>query len=314
MKAYHKTLRRLISHPQSTSLKLLRTFQRRELAHCKKCGIHHKPQIHSTDKRGIHKFYCTHCKQTFSELYGTVFYRSKVPLDKWFIVILEWIMSTGSISGAEAARKIGVKEYTGWSLLTRIRTEFTFAFCGTKENSPMSQLLSEPLKGNVEADEAWFGKNKKTGKKNQHIVFGALERPNKNSKSKKRNLRLEIIENVQEKTLYPLVEKHVQKGSNFFTDSRVSYTATAVYYHHFTTNHSKGEFAKTVKDINIHSNSIEQIWGDIKGIIRTIHHGVSKKYRPLYLAQYIIKYSLKHSSNLLYYSLCQLLRPTFKGR
>lgn len=311
MKEYHKILRRLISHPQETSLKLLRTFQSREIAHCKKCGVHCRPQIHSTDHRGIHKFYCTHCKQTFSELYGTMFYKSKVPLDRWFIVIIEWIMSTGSISGAEAGRKIGVKEYTGWSMLTRLRTEFASVF--TNEQTPIrnASLFSTLLDGDVEADEAWMGKKHNN---NQQIIFGAIERPKKHSKSKRRNLRLEIIDNVQEKTLYPLVEKHIQRGSNFFTDSRISYVATAVYYHHFTTNHSKAEFAKTVKDINIHSNSIEQIWGDIKGIIRTVHHGVSAKYRPLYLAQYIIKYSLIHSSNLLYYSLCQILHPTFKGR
>ncbi|OGJ55319.1 hypothetical protein A2483_01610 [Candidatus Peregrinibacteria bacterium RIFOXYC2_FULL_33_13] len=38
----------------------------------------------------------------------------------------------------------------------------------------------------------------------------------------------------------------------------------------------------------------------LKGIIRTIHHGISKKYRKYYFAQYIFKYENILSSNLFY--------------
>jgi len=71
-----------------------------------------------------------------------------------------------------------------------------------------------------------------------------------------------------------------------------------------------------IKDgcLRIHSNTIEQIWGDIKGILRTVHHGVSKKYRQLYLNQYIWKYQqYAKTSNFFYTVLCQLLRPMFGG-
>ena len=86
---------------------------------------------------------------------------------------------------------------------------------------------SKLLAGIVEADEAWMGK-----KDNQNIILGMVERG-------KRKLLLYPIENVQEKTLYPLIKQSVLFGSKFFTDSRVSYSATCVYYIHRTTNHSK---------------------------------------------------------------------------
>lgn len=169
-------------------------------------------------------------------------------------------------------------------MLTKIRKELL----KTKDYSE--------LKDFVESDEAWFGK-----KDNQQIVLGMIERNN-------RKLRLFIIPNVKEKTLYPYIKKFVKKGSCFYTDSRISYAFTSINYHHQVTNHSKGEFARNGQ---IHSNTIEQIWGDIKGIIRTIHHGISKKYRQLYFAEYIFKYENKHSSNLFFNLLCQLFSPMY---
>lgn len=285
MKEYQKMLRRLNSHPGS-ALKYLRRFTQRERSCCLKCGVRGRPHIHHTDTRGIITYYCPHCKQTYSELYGTVFYRSKVPLHKWCCAILEWLLSTGSISAAELGRRLDLKHETAWRLLMNIRSCIA-------EN--MGSTTLEKL---VEGDEAWFGK-----KDNQSIVAGFVQRH-------ARKLVLEEIPNVKEETLYPLVKQHVKRGSSFFTDARISYAATSVHYHHQTTNHSQGEFAR---EKGIHSNTIEQIWGDIKGIIRTIHHGISKKYRKLYFAQYILKYQYALSRNLFYTTFCQLLRPMFRG-
>jgi transposase-like protein len=138
-------------------------------------------------------------------------------------------------------------------------------------------------------------------KDNQDIIMGIVERG-------KRKIRLINIPNVKEKTLYPHIRKHIKEGSNFFTDTRNTYSITGIRYHHQTTNHSKGEFAR---EGGVHSNTIEQIWGDIKGVIRTIHHGISKKYRELYLAQYAFAYQFKYSTNLFFKTLCQLFSPTY---
>jgi transposase-like protein len=152
------------------------------------------------------------------------------------------------------------------------------------------------LSKEVESDEAWMGK-----KDNQEIILGMVERY-------KRRLILKSIANVKEKTLYPIIEEHVERGSTFYTDLRISYAITSIYYHHKTTNHSKGEFGDGNGN---HTNTIEQIWGDIKGIIRTIHHGISKKYRALYLAQYIFRYEHKFNSNLFANFLFRLFHPTY---
>lgn len=286
MKLYQKILRRLISHP-STAIEHIRKLTKRHKVVCPVCGVigAHR-HIHNTDKRGIRTYHCQECKQFYSELKGSVFYRSKIPLHKWMQAILEWTLSTGSISAAELSRRLDIKHDSALRMVHDIQGKL------------LQSLNTSQLKDVVEADEAWFGK-----KQNQHIICGFVERGS-------RKLRLDIIPNVKEKTLYPLVEQHVKRGSTFCTDSRISYSSAGIYYKHRTTNHSKGEFAR---EGIIHSNTIEQIWGDIKGIIRTIHHGISKKYRHLYLAQYIFKYENLHSSNLFTYTLVNLISPMFPG-
>lgn len=279
---YHRIMRRLLSHP-SCALEYIHKFTSGRPKVCPFCHYHRTPERHHTDQRNIITYRCTRCNKTFSELIGTIFYRSKVPLHKWLLLIIFWVTGTGGISAADAARKLGVSHATAWKMLTKIRIELS------------KDIATDMLAGEIESDESWFGH-----KENQEIVLGLVQRG-------RRKLRLMVIPNVKEATLYPLIKEHVQYGSNFWTDSLVSYAITGIRYHHQTVNHSHSEFARD----NVHTNTIEQIWGSIKGIIRTIHHGVSRKYRKYYLAQYVFRYENENWSNLFNLTLFKIFSPTY---
>lgn len=279
---YHKLKRELFTHPRA-ALKYMRSLTSRRRKVCPFCGILRQPEIHHTDRRGIITYRCRDCHRTFSELLGTVFYRSKIPIHKWLLLIISWLDSTGSISAAEVGRELEISHPTAWKMLMKIRIELTKG----QDNSL--------LQGLVEGDEAWMGK-----KHNQEIIQGMVQRG-------RRRLRLMVVPNVQEMTLYPNIEEYVQRGSKFFTDSRISYAITCVYYHHQTVNHSAKEYARGIA----HCNTMEQIWGWIKGIIRTIHHGISKKYRKYYLAQFAFRYENEPYSNMFFLTLFKLFSPTY---
>ena len=280
---YHKIMRRVTSHPQY-ALEIVRGMIARYRRLCPRCGVVGSTfEIHHTDKRGVRTYLCHECCRTFSELYGTIFYRSKVPLDRWLLVILHWVMSTGSISAAEAGREVGISHGAAWKMLTKIRAELS--------HDVSTQLLEDI----AEADESWFGR-----KENQEIILGIVQRG-------RRKLRLYIVPNVQEETLYPHIRENVVEGSKLYTDGRISYARTGVRYHHQSVNHSAHEYARG----DVHTNTIEQIWGMIKGIIRTIHHGVTKKYRHLYLAQFMFRYEHEKSTNFFYKILSVLFHPTY---
>lgn len=280
-KIYQKILRRLISHP-GTAIKLVRKLTSRRRKACVGCGCIGCLQVHHTDARGIQTFRCRECSKTFSELAGTVFYRSKLPLSLWLRAILDWIISTGSISAAELSRRLEISHISAWKLLMKIRKELT-------EDNP------ELLSGILECDEAWCGR-----KANQEIVFGITDRIRK-------QVRFSLISNVNEETLYDSVTSLAKFGSTLNTDGWAGYGFASVRYHHLTVNHSRSEFARGTA----HTNTIERIWGMFKGIVRTIHHGISKKYRKYYLAQFAFRYNHEHNSNLFYAVLVKLFSPVY---
>lgn len=282
MKEYQKKLRRLSSHPK-TAIVHLRQFTDRHQKACVHCGVVRRLEIHHTSAQDVRTFRCLDCRKTFSELYGTMFFRSKVPLWKWLSIILEDVLSTGAVSAAEVGRKYDLTHKSAWKLLTKIRMR-----CA-------ETVGTRVLQNTVESDESWFGT-----KDNQDIVLGMVERTHK-------HLVLKCIPNVQEKTLYPLIQQHVKYRSHFYTDGRISYSITGIRYAHYSVNHSIREFARG----RVHTNTIEQIWGRIKGIIRTIHHGISKKYRPSYLAWFQLKYNHSKDSNLFYLIISKLFSPTY---
>ena len=280
---YHKLLRRIISHP-SYALVLIRKQMQRRTKVCPFCGVLGHRQIHHTDPRAVRTFLCTACNKTYSELLGTIFYRSKIPLHIWCIALLRWIMSTGSLSAAELSRETGISHISAWRLLMKIRKVLAAA-------DPPDKLLL----GIVEMDESWFGK-----KENQEIYFGMVQRHT-------RRLFLTVIPNCTEATLMDQVEQHVLPYARVNTDGWAGYHALSIRYTHDSVNHSKAEFARN----GAHSNTIEQIWGMIKGMLRTIHHGVSKKYRKLYLQQFIFRYEHEHTHNLFNLALSNLFHPTY---
>jgi len=274
-------LRRLISHP-GTAIKLIRQLTSRRRKACVGCGCVGCLQIHHTDSRGIYTFRCRECGKTFSELIGTVFYRSKIPLSLWLRAILDWIVSTGSISAAELSRRLNISHVSAWKLLMKIRKELT-------EDNP------ELLSGILECDEAWHGK-----KANQDIVFGITDRIRK-------KVQFSFIPDASEKTLHSEVTKFAEYGSTLNTDGWAGYGFASIRYHHKVVNHSKHEFARG----DTHTNTIERIWGMFKGIVRTIHHGILKKYRKYYLAQFAFRYNYEHNSNLFYSTLVKLFSPVY---
>ncbi len=91
---------------------------------CKKCGVRHAPHVHTTDSRGVKMYKCPICKHKFSEFYGTIFYNTKIPLVKWRIAIIEWVMRDGEMTPAELRDRLGIKYDSAVKILQKMRKEF----------------------------------------------------------------------------------------------------------------------------------------------------------------------------------------------
>ena len=119
-----------------------------------------------------------------------------------------------------------------------------------------SKTPSYKLFGEIEADESYFGGNRKgkrgRGAAGKVAVFGLLKRGGK--------VYTAIIPDAKTNTLLPIIEEKVQPDSIVYTDTFRSYNALDISdFHHRRINHSKF-FADTQN----HINGIENFWNQAK--------------------------------------------------
>lgn len=90
--------------------------------------------------RSRNKYSCSKCYKQFSVTQGTIFHKTKVPLNKWFMAIYLFTVSKRGISSVQLGKFLGVKQHTAWYMLKRMR-------------EAMKDENEIVLSGIVEADE-----------------------------------------------------------------------------------------------------------------------------------------------------------------
>ncbi len=80
-------------------------------------------------------WFCAECRQQFTVTVGTVFERSKVPLNKWLLAVHLLSSSKKGISAHQMHRMFGVTYKTAWFMMHRIR------------ESLMPEAIGEPMGG-----------------------------------------------------------------------------------------------------------------------------------------------------------------------
>ena len=259
---------------------------------CPKCGGCNIQEYKSNFKKNR----CADCKFDFSIIKGTIFDDSRLPLQKWFMAIYLLNSSKKGVSSVDLAEKIDITQKSAWFMLHRLR------------NSANTPFFNEPLKNEVEIDEAYLGgkaENKHMkkrialkGKHNKAVVLGMVERGG--------NVKAIQVENSQSNTLQTEIYKNVEEGSTIYTDEHKAYHSISNRYNHKQVNHSVGEYVKVENRekrgdnrtaFKIHTNTIEGYWGLVKRGIYGIHHWVSKKHLQKYLNSYSFVYNTRYSAN-----------------
>jgi IS1 family transposase/transposase-like protein len=249
---------------------------------CPRCG---NPEVGEHGTMTFHwQCYSCSAKGTsyrFSVIVGTIFENTKYPLREWFRVIHMMLTSKKGVSALQVHRTIGTGSYqTAWSMCHRIRAALI--------DKNFRQLI-----GIVEVDETYIGgsdKNRHWDKKN-HISGGSMD-PNKftviGAAERKGNVVARVIENTKTETFERFVRAVVSdKCSLLSTDEHSGYRRLSPDYPHHAVRHR----AKNYVVGAIHTNTIEGFWSLIKrGIVGT-YHKVSRKYLPLYVAEFEFRYN-----------------------
>jgi transposase-like protein len=229
-----------------------------------------------------HHWQCESCAKDgyrFSHTAGTIFENTNKPLRDWFRVTHTMLTSKKGVSALQIQRVMGFGSYgTAHSMCHKIRV-----------------ALIEPetkLGGIVEIDETYVGGNdtnrhwdKKYGITGRGAggktpVVGAVKR--------KGNVIARVVENTRTETLEAFIREAVSdRVSLICTDSYPGYRRLKHKYNHGSVDHTRGEHVVGA----VHTNTIEGFWSIIKRGIVGSYHKVSKKYLPLYVAEFQFRYN-----------------------
>ncbi|MDN3509153.1 MAG: IS1595 family transposase, partial [Candidatus Neptunochlamydia sp.] len=233
------------------------------------------------------RHHCNRCHRSFSVTVGTIFHGTKVPLQKWFLLIALMLNAKKGLSACQAARDLGMRRTTVWSMMHRIRKSM-------KTNDV------DLLKGIVEADETYVGgkprrknnsddeppKNKRGRGTNKECVIGIIERNGSVvAQHQKGDKKLEF------NSLKQFILGKIDIASvTLMTDDFLGYKPFSRLINHKTVNHSTRQY---VCD-DVHTNTIESFWAILKIGIKGQFHHVSAKYLHQYLDEFCWKLSLIH--------------------
>ena len=202
---------------------------------------------------------CQWCGHHIHPMVGSIFEKSRTPLQLWFYAIFMFTTTRNGVAAKELQRQLGVTYKTAWRMAGLIR-EHMAAVDG-----------DEPLGGVVEVDETFIGGHTPGGQggKGKAIVMGMVEQGG--------DVITEVIPNRTAKTLMGQIRENIEPASVIHTDEHKGYDglSRSPDFKHLTVNHFEEEY---VGPSGQTTNTVEGFFSQLKRAIAGTHISVSEKH------------------------------------
>lgn len=141
-----------------------------------------------------------------------------------------------------------------------------------------------------------------TLEKEKPPVFGMIQRCGE--------VVIQMLENVQQVTIAPIIKATVVPGTLIYTDEYNIYGRLEEWgYVHKSVNHSAGEHARDDDGdgfCEVHVNTMEGFWSLLRSWLRR-HRGISQEKLPFYLGFFEFVHNVGKRGKALLHSLIELL-------
>lgn len=270
--------------------------------HCRRCQTQEGFRIHNSFREPILNYRCTKCKCVFNAWSGT-FFQGTHWRPKQMVLILRGF--TQGVSTAQLARELLCSRRH----LLDLRHRF--------QSLAQSNLDRKPLEdAHVETDEMYQNAGEKgvphkdpedpprcrankikghgTMANDRPPVVGVVGRESE-------KVRLEVVENADQKTLERIVVEMTKPGTMVYTDEWSGYLhLPELDRGHATVCHTPGrrEWARDDDGDGIrevHNNTTEGLWTGVRNFLR-IFRGVSKLFMDQYIAIFEWSHNMKSAT------------------
>lgn len=234
------------------------------------------------------KWQCYACAKNqgyrFSVIAGTIFENTNKPLRDWYRVVHYMLASKKGMSALQIQRMMGFGSYgTAHSMCHKIRA----ALIEPQEKLGGIVEVDETFVGGKDRNRHWDKREHIPGPSTKMTIVGAVKR--------KGNVVVRVIDKLNRANLEKFVNEAIStRVSLICTDDHIGYGRLHYRFPHGTVDHHKGEYVVGA----VHTNTIEGFWSLIKRGVMGTFHKVSRKYLPLYVAEFQFRYNNRENRDI----------------
>jgi transposase len=243
---------------------------------CKREGVAFK-RYETAQRRGG-SWTCTACGHHVQVTAGTIFEGSSTSLHLWFYAIHLMTSTRCGLAAKQLERELGVTYKTAWRMFNKIRNEL------------MEEVDTTPLSGHVEIDETSVeGKPRKRldrkaamklRERSRATVIAAVERGGR--------IRAAVIPSRRGEPLRRQVIEWIKPEAIVYTDDWPAYNFAG---RHFADHSRVTHSARIYVDGDVHTNTVEGFFGNLKTGIRGNYKKVSRRWLQSYLNEFVYRYN-----------------------
>lgn len=231
------------------------------------------------------RYHCNNCNTSYSVTVGTIFHKTHLDLQKWFLAVSLVLNAKKGYSARQLGRDIEVTKDTAWRMFMQIRKALV--------------EQHELMEGIIEADETYIGgknKNRHADKKtkggqgrggdDKTPVIGLLQRDGKVTAKKSKDVSM--------KTLTSFIKANVKAGETVSTDEWAGYNRVSQKFNHLVVAHGSGQYVNGLA----HTNSLEGFWSLFKRGIVGQYHQISRKHLDKYVDEFCFRYNNRKAAGI----------------